>query len=458
MTKDEEIALLKAENAALVQEVQTFKDKVAQLLRIIEKLGIKKDSSNSHNSSSQDKGRPKRKRNRSLRPKTKRKPGGQSGHKGHTLLMSEKPDEIKELRSDFCTNCGSDLRNSTHEFISKRQEIIIPPIIPQVIEYQQFGCKCGCGHHQKSDYPKNINAPIQFGSEIIALVSYFNIFQYVPYHRLQLLFKDIFNLSISEGSIKNLLDKGAKKAEPFYKQILKNITEATYVGSDETGAKVNGTKWWIWVWQNVKNTFLKASPSRGFATVEEVFENGLPNAIVGSDRLAAQLKITSKGKQICLPLLFRDLNYLLDTEKTQWAQQFKDLLKKAWILNDVCLAENLPCFPGETEVQALEDELNKLLAVPLLKKEHPLTLTFQTQMIKNRNYLFTFLYHLEVPPDNNASERAVRNVKVKQKISGQFKSGQDTFCVLRSVIDTLRKRKLNVLSKLKLIMAHSVPE
>ena len=74
-------------------------------------------------------------------------------------------------------------------------------------------------------------------------------------------------------------------------------------------------------------------------------------------------------------------------------------------------------------------------------------------MIKGRNYLFTFLYDLEVPPDNNASERAVRNVKIKQKISGQFKSGQDTFCILRSIIDTLRKRQLNVLEYLAKIVA-----
>ncbi|MGK0365454.1 MAG: transposase [Saprospiraceae bacterium] len=174
--------------------------------------------------------------------------------------------------------------------------------------------------------------------------------------------------------------------------------------------------------------------------------------------MAAQLKITSKGKQICLPHLFRDLNYLLDTEKTDWAQQFKDLLKKASALNKVCLAENLPCFSGEFEVQNLEDKLNKLLAFTLFKEQYPLTLTFQKQMLKNRNYIFTFLYNLDVPPDNNASERAVRNVKVKQKISGQFKSGQDTFCVLRSVIDTLIKRELNVLNKLKIIMNSGVPE
>ena len=70
-----------------------------------------------------------------------------------------------------------------------------------------------------------------------------------------------------------------------------------------------------------------------------------------------------------------------------------------------------------------------------------------------KQIIFKQLHDLEVPPDNNASERAVRNVKVKQKISGQFKSGQDTFCILRSIIDTLRKRKLNVLEYLAKIVA-----
>ena len=97
-------------------------------------------------------------------------------------------------------------------------------------------------------------------------------------------------------------------------------------------------------------------------------------------------------------------------------------------------------------------KLGKVLTLGAWELFYPKTYTFQKSMIKYRNYLFPFLYNLEVPPDNNASERAIRNVKVKQKVSGQFKSGQHTFCVLRSVIDTLRKRNLNVLEYLQLIM------
>jgi len=447
-----ENAILKAANAQLSEQVKMLEDKVAILLKQLEKQDVKKDSHNSHNPPSQDKSKPRRNK-KSLRPKTTRKTGGQPGHKGHTLTPKEIPDDEVDLKSSFCNNCGEDLSDLTQDFLSKRQVIELPPITPLYIQYNQFGCGCPCGHYQKAAYPKNINAPIQYGSSVVALVSYLNVYQYVAYKRLQELLKDVFQLPISQGTIENLLNKSAAKASPIYQAILDQLKSATCVGSDETGAKVDGQKWWIWVWQNLKNTFLKASNSRGFQTVEEVLPEGLPNATIVSDRLAAQLKTASKNKQYCLPHLFRDLNFLEEQEKHNWSSLFKQLLKKALELRRIAVDNNTAWKKEQAEVQAIEEQLNQLLAQCIDKKQFPQTFTFQKSMIKGRNCLFTFLYNLEVPPDNNASERAVRNVKVKQKISGQFKSGQDTFCTLRSIIDTLRKRQLNVLEYLAKIVS-----
>jgi transposase len=452
MNLKEQISSLQAENAGLRSEIKLLTEKVMLLLKLQESQAIKKDSHNSHNPPSSDFSKPKR--NKSLRKKTGRKSGGQPGHKGNTLKMVADPDEIVDLKSNYCKACGEDLKSLNHELVSRRQEVIIPPISPLYKEYRQYGCLCNCGHHQKATYPQGVNAPIQFGSSVIAMVSYFNVFQYVPYRRLKLLFKDIFNLSISEGSIENLLNKAAEKSNPIYQTIFEKIQTANYIGSDETGAKVNGEKWWIWVWQNVKNTFLKASDNRGFATVEQLFPNGLPNATIGSDRWAAQLKIASKNKQLCFPHLQRDLIYLIETEKTAWATQFKELLSKTLKLRHVAFQRNKAFQKKETQTQELEQELNHLLAITISKNTASKTHTFQKSMIKHRNYLFPCLYDLDVPPDNNASERAIRNIKVKQKISGQFKSGQHTFCVLRSIIDTLRKRELDVFFFLKQIMAN----
>lgn len=375
------------------------------------------------------------------------------------MQLKAQADDIRDLKIECCEICGEDLSNENQEIVSKRQVIEIPPIKPVYVEYRQHSCACTCcGHEQKSIYPEGVNAPIQYGASVIALISYFNVFQYIPYLRLKGLFTDVFSLPISEGSIENLLNKAASKAQPVYNAILNEIKVTKYAGSDETGAKVNGEKWWIWVWQNVKNTFLIASHSRGFDTVNVIFPNGLTHATIGSDRWAAQLKIESKDKQLCYPHLMRDLVYLEELEKHDWATQFKNLLKKALDARHIAIERNQAYHHGEMQAQQLENQLNSLLTCTIVKELYPKTLTFQKSMIKHRNHLFPCLYDLDIPPDNNASERAVRNVKVKQKISGQFKSGQDTFCVLRSVIDTLRKRQLNVLVYLKQIMALNTPE
>jgi len=101
-----------------------------------------------------------------------------------------------------------------------------------------------------------------------------------------------------------------------------------------------------------------------------------------------------------------------------------------------------------------EERLTKLLHEPINDK-HPIAVSLQTRLIKYKQHIFTFLYYHDVPPDNNGSERAIRNVKVKQKISGQFKSfsGAETFAILRSIIDTAIKNNLNPLDSLSQINA-----
>jgi len=410
---------------------------------------IKKDSGNSHNPPSHDKFSSKK---RSLRKQTGRKSGGQKGHKGTTLLKVKKPDIIKKLKSAYCSKCGMELQQQSQKLLSTRQVIEMPPIKPLYVEYQQYCCTCTrCGNRQKAKYPKGINSSVQYGSSIVALVSYLNVFQYIPYFRTKLMLKDLFGISISEGSIQNLLNKAAKKTTPVYDKILEEIQQSNYIGSDETSAKVNGGNWWIWVWQSVKNTYITASQSRGFDTIQQVIGDSITHTTLGSDRWAAQLKTLTKHKQICLAHLLRDLKFLTEVEALDWTEHFEKLLSHALSLRRKSEKLNRPYRQNEREVYTLEQRLNRLLIRNIDKQKYPKTHTFQKSMIKNRNHLFTFLYNLEVPPDNNASERAIRNIRVKQKVSGQFKSGQHTFAKIRSVIDTLQKRNLNVMQNLQLI-------
>ena len=407
-----EIAILRAENASLRQRVASLEEKVMLLLQRLEGKAVKKDSHNSHQPPSQHKAN---KMSRSLRQKSGRKSGGQAGHQGHTLKMVAVADEIEELRSSYCQECGNALPEA-QQVVSRRQVVDIPPVQPVYTEYRQYGCQCACcDNFQKASYPAGVNAPIQYGPRLEAYTAYLSVYQYVPYQRLALLFRDVFGLALSQGSLYNMLERAALKASPIYETIQAQIQKASYVGSDETGARVNGKNWWIWTWQNVKNTFLKASACRGSQVIEETFPDGLPKATIGSDRWAAQLKITSNAKQLCLAHLQRDLIFLEESEKSPWSTHCRTLLHDALKLNETAHRQEKAWRKGQQEVYELENRLNRLLLRPIDGRRFEKTHTFQKSMVKYRDCLLVFLYDLEVPPDNNGSERAIRNVKVKQK-------------------------------------------
>jgi transposase len=449
MTDHEENILLRAENAQLRQEVKSLTDKVGLLLSLSTPV-IKKDSHNSSLPPSSDLFVAKTK---SLRPPSTLKSGGQVGHPGTTLEMTTTPNTIIDLKNNYCTICSACLKEATFVLKSKRQVIEIPPISPIYEEYRQYSCQCPqCHKEQTAAYPLDVTGPIQYGASVEAYVCYFSVFQYVPFARLQNLFMQTFSLPLSQGTIGNILERSAKKCDGVYQLIKAQIAQSEVVGSDETGAKVNGVKWWIWVWQNILNTFIVPSDNRGFQTVQSVWENGLTNAILVTDRWGAQLKAHTKGNQLCLPHLQRNIIFLEESEKNPFATQFKELIIDIFGIRKKLVLKAIPYTIDDLEAKNLEKRINNLLLITIDKDKHPNTLTFQLSMLKHRNHLTPCLYNLDIPPDNNGSERAIRNIKVKQKVSGQFKSGQNAFCVIRSVIDTLRKRGVEVLPCLTQIL------
>lgn len=446
MNFKKQVRLLIDENRVLREIIRKLELRIAELEEELRKSKIPKDSSNSSKPPSSDISKPKR--TQSLREKSGRKTGGQPGHKGTTLLMIDTPDEIVELKPDYCNRCGCNLENEESNFESGRQVIDTPPVKPVVTEYQNYRKLCPkCGHKQLSDYPLGINNHVQYGSNVEAAIAYFSVYQYVPFKRLKECMQHIFGLEISQGSIANILERMSSKSQTVYNKIKSTVMTAKQIGSDETSAKVNGKNWWVWVWQTPYSTFISVSQSRGSKTIEKLFPSGFNNAVLNSDRWAAQLKTNAKGHQLCIAHLLRDLKYLLELEKNDWAGQVKKVLNEALKLKNECLEYSR----GDPDTIQLERKLDILLKANIPKTNNKKTLAFQKSLIKHRKSIFTFLYHSGIPPDNNASERAIRNIKVKQKISGQFKSGQNYFCILRSVVDTCLKRGVDVMFALNSI-------
>ncbi len=438
----------------LTQEVMSLQAKMLLILQYSEKKPVKKDSANSSLPPSLDLTR----KSGSLREPSGLLAGGQAGHKGHTLKITESPDHIIELKSIFCQKCGGTLPDELQRMQSVRQVVDIPPVKTICTRFVQYSCKCPhCKHRQKHAFPSGVNAPVQYGSNITAMVAYFSVYQYLPYNRMKQLFSDLFGLSLSAGTIDNLLIKASEKARPIYDGIKAQILQSTVIGSDETSCRVKKEKHWIWVWQNLLNTFLIVSKTRGFAAVEQEFKDGFPNAVIVSDRWAAQLKSVAENHQLCTAHLLRECKFLKADETdgqsiNPFAQAVRSVIKQGLGLRKTWLSDNKPADKEHPTVKLIEKQFNELLTLTLDDKIFPQTIKFQNSLLKHRAFMLPFLYNLDIPPDNNGSERAVRNVKVKQKISGHFKSGQEVFCILRSVIDTLIKRKIDIFQMLNKIV------
>ena len=405
-------------------------------------------SNTSHTPSSQDYGRSNQK---NLREISGKPTGGQKGHKGSTLLMKEIADEIIEHVPSFCTICSSSIENEVPIFEERRQEIVVPPIEVKYIEHQVFSKKCSCcGNKIKAEFPVDITAPIQYGQSVSSIITYLSVYQYLPYKRIKILMNDLFYLPISEGTVKNVLTKMAQRSLPIYKEIQNRISVSNLVGGDETGTKINTKKAWFHVWQNAKLTFIVASLNRGYSTVEEYFAKGFTNAIYVSDCWSAQLKIPALKHQLCFAHLLRELKNFEETFKCEWSFKMKQLLQKSIKLkNQMSSIDYLKPPKLISEIETELDELLKIDSSNFHKKQK----AFIKRLTKNRQNIFVFLEYEFVPFDNNGSERAIRNVKVKNKISGCFRTfqGAFVFSVLRSVIDTSIKNSQDVFTSIQLI-------
>ncbi len=448
--RDKEIEELRKENLQLKEIIQTLVAKISSLEERLSRYENPKNSRNSSIPPSHDYTRiPK---TRSLREPSGKKPGGQPGHEGVTLEMVEKPDEVIEHIPQYCTCCGRDISHVHAELVESRQEVVLPVIQPIFIEHQTFQRKCICGKTVIADFPDGVTPGISYGHNIESLAAYLSARQFVPFHRLAEMFRYVFNTPISEGALVKAIDRVAKKAKPAYELIRKRVKMADVNGGDETGMKINGKKGWFWTMQGKLFTFIIASLNRGAQTLYQHFPNGFAFSVLVHDCWRCYFKVIAVAHQICLAHLLREFNHISECYKLKWAADFKQLLVETIAYKKTLLP--LDYHKTLNQRTEFEKRLTKLLEEPIHKK-HPLAISLQNRLVKYRQHIFTFLYYHQVPPDNNGSERAIRNVKVKQKISGQFKSfnGAESFAILRSIIDTAIKNNLNPLHSLSQINA-----
>jgi len=431
-----------------------------ELLKYIENLQDKlvreKPPKNSNNSSipSSKEIVPPKKRNQSLR-KSGGKSGGQFGHKSYNLLQTDTPDEIIdiEFKIDECKKCGFDLSKVIKELKEKRQvlDLDLQKTAKKITQYQSYSKECPeCGNvNHDNCYPSLVAPHISYGKNIMAIVVYLNVVHYISYNRVVQLLKTMYGIEISKGTVDRLLKKASLLSQDEIKKIVSQLELSDMIGIDETGAKVNGERDWNWVFQNENSTYIVHSESRGRKVINENFENGFVDAVIVHDNYSSYNGLIAKDEQLCLAHKLRDINYAIECDDTKLMKDMKSLLQDAMIEHKLDLTNNQRVILKKQ----YEETFQYLITRPTIDKSE--TAKQIKSFTKAKDKIFTFLLYSNIPPDNNSSERAIRNIKVKLKVSGQFKSSQGAkdYATLRSIVDTARKRELNEFDSIRDIVS-----
>jgi transposase len=456
---------------AVVLLVQSLLSRIEELEARLEKLETQQ-AKNSRNSSKPPSGEGFTKRTQSLRKKSERRSGGQTGHPGSTLEWRETVDEVVVHGVSACGQCGLNLAESAaiaHEY---RQVHELPPLRLKVIEHQaDVKCCPQCAAISQGQFPAEVSARVQYGSALKGLMVYLMEAQLLPAQRTCELLGELLGCPLSQGSLYNARAQCYEQLAPVETAIQQGIAAAEVIHCDETGLRVNAKLQWLHVASTASLTYYFVHAKRGRDAIKAMAILPDYEGIGVHDGWASYFTYDC-AHSLCNAHHLRELRFILERYQQPWAEQMMTLLGQIKAAVDNAKANGLSALSAQqlTDFEhryyaLLDDGFDANLPPPLPadtpkkrgrpKQSPPKNLL--ERLDGHDTAVLAFMYDFRVPFDNNQAERDIRMMKLKQKISGCFRSalGAQQFCRIRGYISTLRKQGMAILDALKSTFAHS---
>lgn len=465
INREENRAIYAQGEGAVIALVEGLLKRIEELESRLDGLEgrLSKDSKNSSKPPSAD---GFGKRTQSLRGKSQKHSGGQPGHPGQTLEWSEQVDEVIPHPVEHCAGCGTSLMEVSLEQLLTRQVHDLPEMKMRVIEHQiEVKCCPECGQRNEGEFPVGVNSVVQYGARVKGVMVYLMDAQLLPSQRTVELLKEVLGLEVSEGTVYNVRTRCFEELEAVTTQIQQSLLTSSVVHFDETGLRVNGKLWWLHVASSSGLTYYFIHPKRGQAAMEEM---GILPSYQGKalhDGWKSYALYSVCTHFLCNAHHLRELQFIVERYQQFWAFQMSLLLVTIYVEVDAAKAAGQTALSAEqrsafeARYQAILEEgwqSNPPLDVPVStpkprgrpKKSPPQNLL--ERLRSQQQSVLGFMNDFEVPFDNNQAERDIRMMKLKQKISGSFRSsdGAKVFCRIRGYLSTLRKQGLSVLDAL----------
>ncbi len=440
---------LRKQNKVLMAKMEELEDRV------------NKNSHNSNKPPSTD-GLQKRPKTKPAFPRKKgKKPGGQVGHKGKTLEISQSPNHVNALLPTHCS-CGQTLDLAEAEVLEIRQVVDLPEPKLEVTEYQKMGCSCDdCGAYNEGIFPEGVKARVQYGAGVRALVVLLNVAFKLPLKKIQTLFVDLYGYAINQSTIIQATKKCYDQLEESEKVIKQRLWGSLVAHFDETGLRVAGKLHWLHVCCSNSFTYLFVHTKRGMEALEDTVSM-LPNfrnwAI--HDCWRSYFKFSQCLHGICGAHIIREL-VALEEKEIKWASWFRRYLFALYNMSEqgkgklnaeqkqkaLQLFDKIWTYADQAEPPPQKSASGK--GRPKASKGRNLL----TRLKGHQAAVLAFAFYEAVPFTNNQAERDLRPpAKTKQKVGGSFRTfeGAQRYARIFGFVSTARKHQLSVFKELKL--------
>ena len=393
---------------------------------------------------------------KSLRGNSGRKPGGQPGHPGSTLALVDNPTERKRHEPGPCGGCGASVADAPEVGMERRQVFDLPPMTVRVIEHQLIARRCGCGTTTCGTAPAGVAAPAQYGPRITAIILYLYVGQFLSKKRTAAALAELFGTPVCEGTVASMTARAADRLDGFLTQVGDRIAQAEVAGFDETGLRVAGTLHWVHCARTGKYTLITCHPKRGRDGINDAGVLGRFRGVAVHDAWAPYDTYLDVAHQLCCAHAQRELQAVADAAGPDvdwcWATQAADALvamqklvadATAAAADATAAADGIDSYALAKQTQlyrsAAQIGLTQTSArsSTVMKKHNALA----RRLLDRQDDYLRFTTDRRIPADNNGSERDIRMIKLRQKVSGCLRTltGAQQFCAIRSYLSTAAK-------------------